>query len=441
MKVILVQANRGDRKLETSHPHMGIASLAAYSIQHGHETAAIDAMYEAIDNSTLLSRILSYEPSIVGITAKTPDIPECEKLAKEIKKVNQNTIIIIGGAHITACKERVLKECSSFDYGVMGEGENVFVELLSHLCNKTPEISKIDGVVYRDNGSIVANAVRPFILDLDALLYPAWHLFPQGSDIPLFLSRGCPFKCLFCQRVMGNRVRTMSPQRAIDDIQRSIRDHGARFFQIEDETFGVDKKWAYEFLHLLISKGLNKKIGWAANSRVNLADLDLYKTMKEAGCVLLGFGIESGNQEILNTVHKGFTLDQAVSAISICKRVGIHASAFFILGHPDETPKSVRDTINFACKLNPDSVSFGLMVPYPGTAIYDMAKENKGGYFNLSEDWSQYTKYFGEPMKFANFRKGQLTRYQKQAYLEFYIRNLKFNKLWTTLRQYIYRQS
>lgn len=438
---MLVQVNRSDRKLESSHPHMGIASLAAYSIHQGYETSAIDAMYEGLDNKTLLEQIVAFGPTVLGITAKTPDIPECEKLAQKVKKSIPDVNIVVGGAHITALRGRVLEECSSFDFGIMGEGEYAFTALLDHLYNKRAEMPSIAGLIHRENGSLVEIPSAAFIDDLDVLLYPAWHLFPHGTDIPLFLSRGCPFKCIFCQRVMGDKVRMMSPQRAVDDVERSIKDHGATFFQIEDETFGVNKRWTFEFLELLISKGLNNRIKWAANSRVNLADVTMYETMKKAGCCLLGFGIESGNQEILDTVHKGFKLDQAMEAIAIARKAGISTSAFFILGHPNETPKTVRDTINFACKLNPDMASFGIMVPYPGTEIYELAKANKGGYSNLSEDWSQYTKYFGEPMEFNNFRTGQLARYQKRAYLEFYVRNLKFRKLWTTMKRYINRQS
>lgn len=437
MRVMLVQLNRRRGKLKTSHPHMGIASLAACSINRGHTTSAIDAMFEGLDNEIVFQRVGLFAPDVLGLTAKTPDIFECQGFAERMKSICPNIQIVIGGSHITALKKKVLEGCNFFDYGVFGEGENTFTELLDSILERDGDFSKISGLIYRDTGGIKENCERSFIENLDSLPHPAWHLFPGGKDIPLFTSRGCPYKCIFCQRVMGSSVRVMSPERVIDDMQRSIKERGTRFFQIEDETFGVDKKWTHQVLDLIIRKEINRKISWAANSRVNLADHDLYKKMKTAGCSILGFGIESGNQEILDAVSKGFKLLDAVHAIDAARKADIRTNAFFIFGHPNETPATVRDTINFACKLNPKTVSFGMMIPYPGTKIFQLAKANQGGYRNLSEDWSKYTKYFGGAMEFVNFKKGQLARYQRQAYIEFYLRNFRFFDLLPVIKKYL----
>jgi anaerobic magnesium-protoporphyrin IX monomethyl ester cyclase len=441
MKVMLVQPNRSHGKLKTSHPHMGIASLAAYSLTKGHETSALDALYEGLNNETVLSRIAAFKPSVLGLTAKTPDILECEKIAKQVKQLSPDTSIVIGGAHITALRERVLQECPFFDYGVFGEGEITFSELLDAIEGENHSFAAIKGVIYREEGAIRINDPRPFIKDVDKLLFPAWQLFPGGTDLPLFTSRGCPFRCIFCQRVMGDTVRVMSPERVVSDMEKLINEHNARFLQIEDETFGVDKKWTRELLELMIAKEIHKKIKWAANSRVNIADLEIYKLMKTAGCGMLGFGIESGNQQILNNVHKGFKLKEAEIAIATVKKAGLKSSAFFILGHPNETPSSAMDTINFACRLNPDEISFGMMIPYPGTEIYELAKANKGGYRNLSENWAAYTKYFGGAMECVNFKKGQLEWLQKRAYIQFYIKNWRLRELADIFSKYFRKQS
>ncbi|MFX0133920.1 MAG: B12-binding domain-containing radical SAM protein, partial [Candidatus Hodarchaeota archaeon] len=381
------------------------------------------------------------KPDILGLTAKTPDIRECEKLACKMKSIKSSIKVIVGGAHVTGIRKRVLEECDWFDFGIYGEGEITFCELLDHFKKDNKPISEIDGLIHRDGDRIIENRPRKFISDLNSLLFPAWHLFPRGTDLPLFTSRGCPFKCIFCQRVMGNSARTMSPYRVIQEMEWNIREFGTTFFQIEDETFGLNREWTENFLDLIIQRGLNKRVTWFANSRVNIANLEIYRKMQRAGCVGLGFGIESGNQQILDIINKGFNLEDAKKAINLAKQAGLETHVFFILGHPFETKKTIRDTINFACKLNPYDVAFGIMIPYPGTKISEMAKENKGGYIGLSENWEKYTKYFGGVLEFENLKKSTLNWYQKKAYLKFCIRNFKSKKIYKKIKLYFSKQS
>ncbi|MBI5588810.1 MAG: radical SAM protein [Deltaproteobacteria bacterium] len=426
MKVVLVQVNKKNGIDKTSHPHAGLAYLGAYSLNRGYETIAIDAKYEGIDNNEVLNRILKIKPFILGLTIRTPDVKECEKIAAIVKNKTPDTKIIVGGAHVTGIQERVLKECTYFDIGVIGEGEQTFCELLDMLKSNDSNLQNIKGILYRNNNNIIKTPSRDYIIDMDSLLFPAWQLFPSGSDITLFTSRGCPFSCSFCQRVMGQKVRTTSPARVIAEMKRNISDFNATFFQIEDEVFGINKKWINELLDLIIKDGINRQVKWIANSRVNVANIDIYKKMKEAGCIGLGFGVESGNQKILDSVDKGVTLEQAYNAINIAKKAGLQTHTFFILGHPWETKETLRDTINFACKLNPYSIAFGMMIPYPGTKIHTMAKKGEGGYKGFHEDWELYTKYFGKGLELEGLNRSTLERYQKQAYVEFYLRNFRF---------------
>jgi radical SAM superfamily enzyme YgiQ (UPF0313 family) len=441
MKVVLVQVNKKYSIDKTSHPHAGLGYLGAYSLEKGHETYAIDAKYEGIDNSTVLNRILMIKPNLLGFTMRTPDVRECEKIASVVKANLPDTMIIVGGAHVTGLKERVLSECPNFDVGVIGEGEETFCDLLVLEGDKKRVVDNIKGIIFRKNGGIYKTEPRNYIENIDTLLYPAWQLFPKGNDWPLFTSRGCPFSCSFCQRVMGQRVRTMSPKRVIKEMKKNISDFNASFFQIEDEVFGINKNWVNELLDSIIGEGINQKVQWIANSRVNIANLEIYKKMRDAGCIGLGFGIESGNQKILDTVDKGIKLEQAENAISVAKNAGLQTHVFFILGHPGETKKTIRDTINFACKLNPYSVAFGMMIPYPGTKIYEMAKKGEGGYKGFHENWELYTKYFGRGLELENLSRVALERYQKQAYIEFYLRTFRYRELFKILYQNMQRMS
>ena len=439
MRVILSQPNVKHVE-KTSHPHAGLAYLAAYSIKKGHSTTVIDAKYEGITNNELLNRIVEWKPDIVGFTIRTPDVREAEKLSIAIKKAIPQCVIVVGGAHVTGLKERVLEECRYFDIAVIGEGEETFSELLDILTKpefKRELLHEVNGIIFQNNGKIVTTDPRSLIQDLDFLPFPAWNMFPKSSTRPLFTSRGCPFKCIFCQRVMGNKVRSMSPERVLQEMKWNIEQHGCTFFQIEDEVFGVNRKWINRVLDLMIEQGIHKKVKWFANSRVNIANLELFKKMRNAGCVAIGLGIESGNQEILDAIRKDFKLQQAYDAIKMAKQAGLITFAFFILGHPNETKRTIRDTINFACKLNPTEVTFGIMIPYPGTEIYEMAKRREGGYKSLDEDWEKFTKHFGKGIELEELSSKDLNRYQKQAYLEFYIRNFRIKDFYIFLKRYL----
>jgi len=441
MKILLVQVNTKSAIDKTSHPHAGLAYLGAYSLSKGHETLAIDAKYEGMDNNTLLERIVKIKPDILGLTIRTPDVREAEKIALVVKNRIPGVITVVGGAHVTGLQERVLAECSYFDIGVIGEGEKTFCELLDSIEDKKMDLIEVKGIIYRRDGTIIRTAYREYIADLNSLLFPAWQLFPRGSDLSLFTSRGCPYSCYFCQRVMGQQVRTMSPRRVIAEIKRNIEEFSTRFLQIEDEVFGLNRKWIDAFLDLMLREGINKRVRWIANSRVNIADLGTYEKMKEAGCIGLGFGIESGNQRILNLVQKGITLEQASNAIKIAKMAGLQTHAFFILGHPTENRRTLRDTISLACKLNPYEVTFGIMIPYPGTKVYEMAKNGEGGYRGFHEDWELYTKHFGKGLELEELRRVTLERYQKQAYLEFYVRNFRLLDLLKIMRRYLQKRA
>jgi len=433
MKIALIQPNLQSVNDKTDHPHAGLAYLAACALKKEHETFAIDAKFEGISNTAVIDRLRNINPRVLGITARTPDIREAEKIAAAVKTRRPDTIVMIGGAHVTGLRERVLKECPHFDIGVCGEGEMTFMELLE-LIRRTggreTEYSGIDGIIFRKGTGIITTRARAPITDLDSLPFPAWDLFPNLKDISLFTSRGCPYQCIFCQRVMGNRVRSMSPRRVIREIKWAIKKFKATYFQIEDEVFGLNKQWLNETLQLINAERLHTVIKWFANSRVNVADYPMYVRMREAGCIGVGFGIESGNQKILDAIRKGFRIPHAIQALRWARDAGLRTNAFFILGHPGETKRTIRDTINLAVKLKPAVVCFGIMIPYPGTKIYDMARKGEGGYRGFHEDWEKYTKYFGRGLQVNDLDYQRLERWQKRAYLEFFIRNLRVKDLY-----------
>jgi len=411
-------------------------------MQEGHDLAVVDAKIEGIDRSTTVQRILAWKPQMVGITAMTHEIHEAAAICSAIKSAIPSCSTVVGGAHVTALPGRTLREFDAIDIAVLGEGELTSCELARKLDVDGPHanLSGIPGICYRSpvsyhasdppDSTISLTSSREPIRDLDSLPFPAWNLFPRDADWPVFAGRGCPYRCAFCQRVLGGALRLRSPQAIIEEFDAMERQLGAKSSWFQDETFGVKKKWTDQFLDLLIRR--NQKKGyvwrWKANSRVNIADGAVYKKMAQAGCTMLDFGIESGNSVMLNRIHKDITLDQARRAMRLAKAAGIKTNAFFIIGHPGETLITSLQTIRAAANIRTDDIAVGVMVPYPGTEIWDMAQRGQYGYKLISENWRLYDKYFGNALELKSLSHRQLEFLQALTYVWFYTYNLKFRE-------------
>jgi len=264
------------------------------------------------------------------------------------------------------------------------------------------------------------------IKDLDSLPFPDYdHLARKIDTYPIFSSRGCPNNCIFCCRIMGNKIRVRTPKSVVNEIKYALSKFRPKLFDFADETFTFPKARTMAICDLIIKEGINKRIKWMAQSRVTLVDQELFEKMKEAGCINVDFGVESGNSEMLKIIKKGITLDEASSAIAAAKQAGLNTGSYFIIGHPFETAETIRETIKFAAKLNTDSVAFGIMVPYPGTEVYEMAVRGEGGYQIISERWEDYDKQLGNALELDGLSRKQLEKWQRKAYLTFYFKNLR----------------
>ncbi|MFC1712124.1 B12-binding domain-containing radical SAM protein [Candidatus Poribacteria bacterium] len=439
MKVLLISPKADTGLSDMVEPSHGLAYIAACVLEQGHEVHVIDA--KSLDLSTTEVVALAHErkTDIVGITAMTPDIIWAGKIADGIKTNGPEIPIIVGGPHVTALPERTLREFPSLDIAVIGEGERAIVELLDVISSShtLEDIHKVKGLAFRRGEQVVITEPRQPIADLDSLPFPAWHLFPRQTEYTVFATRGCPFRCKFCMRVMGSSVRTRSPENVVAEIEHNIRKYGMRSFRFEDETFGIQRRWTERLLDMMIESKIPDRItSWSAMSRVNIANSKVYRKMKRAGCRTVNFGIESGSQKILESVHKGFKLNNAKRAIKVAKEAGLRVAAFFIMGHPFETRLTLIDTIRFAAKLNPDHVAIGVMVPYPGTAIWDMALEKEGGYDYISHNWDDYRKYHGHPLGLKRISAVELEIWQVCGYFAVYISHARFRDLLHLLRQH-----
>jgi len=375
LKVLLIQPP--PRHLASEDivvPPLGIAYLAAVLEEKGYKVSVIDAFAEMLDSNILEKKIKSFSADVVGITGMTPVIDNAFRVAGIAKKYSR--YIIIGGPHVSVFGKRIFEQCADIDYAIQGEGEVSFPLLLDAL--KTGgDVSKVPGVITRD----FENPPAAFIDNLDKLPFPARHLLPngryryivsRGRVTTMFTSRGCPYHCIFCDKaVFGSRWRSRSASSVLEEIQLVNKDLGVKSIIIYDDLFTVKKERVIEICQGILERGL--RIEWKCEGRVNIVDEESLGWMKKAGCSMIAYGVESGNQKGLDYLNKGTKVGQIRKAFELTRKAGIKPMAYFVLGIPVETYEDELRTIEFAKEIRPAYAQFSVLSPTPGTKLYDDA--------------------------------------------------------------------
>lgn len=379
-----------------TEPTYALACLGAVAEREKMEVRVIDAAAQCLTVEQTAAEIADFTPHIVGISSTTSGIVASAELAKRIKEMDDKAITIIGGCHVTALPEETLSEFSHFDMAVIGEGEETFAEILRAVDETGAVPKSISGTALRVNTGVVVNPRRPFLNNLDELPLPAWGLFrgfpgdfyPSPARMNRFpcasvvLTRGCPNQCQFCDRsVFGNKVRSHSPAYAVNLITDLATHYGVKEILIEDDTFIIARKWVTEFCERLIAAKID--VTWSCLGRADRVSPDLLALMRKAGCWHISYGIESGDQRILDAMQKGEDLSRMEDAVRWTRDAGIKSKGFFMVGFPGETRESLRLTRELALRLPLDDVSVMQLTPFPGTAVYARAAE----YGAFEKDW------------------------------------------------------
>jgi len=413
-------------------PHLGLGYLAASLLHAGLKCEVIDAKFEGINLTEVHERIKVCKPDIVGITMVTEDFRSASHVAQLVKEVDSNILVVVGGPHPTAVPTRTLEENKNYDIAVEGEGEFSLCEIVGIIeSGDLSKLREVKGITYRSESGIVRNEPLPLIKDINSVPFPAWELFKTNENTlyPIITARGCPFQCIFCQPLYGKTVRFRSVENLLAEVDHLVSNFGCQKISFQDDTFTLDRKRISEFLDRFIERGYNDRIKWICETRVNTVDLDLLKKIKKAGCISTGFGVESGNEEILKIIKKSITKDQAKNAVKWAKEAGLFTRTFFILGHPYETEETAKETIDFAKELNPDMTTFSIMTPIPSTEVERMAEKGIGGLRLLSKDYSDYSLQLSKAMELEQLPISQLKRLQLKGYLSFYLRKRKFGTI------------
>ncbi len=428
---------------------LGILYIAAYCIQRGMEVQVIDGPAERVSLDETMERLKRFSPDIVGLTTTTPVFHRAIGTAEAIKAWAPTLPIIIGGPHITAAPvTSMLHTC--FDYGCMGEGEETFYELCQALDHHQP-VDQVKGLILRDDRANIRFAPsRQPLMDLDPIPFPARHLVNTKlytslpTDVrylPKFTqlaTRGCPFRCTFCDHAAESEIyRTPSARYMADEMEELVKVYKAREVAFVGSTFTAKRSHAEELCQRIIEKKL--KLNWTCSTRVDVINEDILRLMKQAGCWSIRFGVESGNQHVLNLIKKGITKEQVTRAINLCDKVGIHTKAFFMVGHPGETLETLQESIDFACSLPLTDITVQINTPLPNTHQYAQAKQYGT---ILGTDYTKYSFFDAVFIPYGLTRE-DLLYYHKKFYRSFYwrpstiLRQLKKVSHWATLMNYL----
>lgn len=395
MKIILVVPPGGYSAVrweKGSMPFLGIAYLGAVLEKAGFKVEILDAFIEGWTFEKTVQVLAEKNPDVVGFTFATENRFEGFKLIKMVKEALPKTVLVAGGPHVSMAADDTLKHLPELDYLVRGEGEMTFLEMAQKF-RAGERLDGITGLSLVREGEVIHNPGRKFIENLDSLPMPAWHQFnwkkynlflevPGLGKLPaanLMSSRGCPFGCNFCSssQMWGQQVRMHSAERVLEEFERLEIDLGARAIWIFDDTFTINRKRVETICENLIRR--NSGLRWVAEIRVDTVDFELLKLMKDAGCYLVGFGVESGSQRIIDEViGKKIKVDEAVKVGQWCQKLGITSNPFLILSHPGETQEDALKTMEFLRnwpKGNP--VSLAILHIYPGTKLETIAREKK----------------------------------------------------------------
>jgi anaerobic magnesium-protoporphyrin IX monomethyl ester cyclase len=389
MKICLINPTNVNRNWGNSFPPLGIGYLAAAALKAGHEVIVIDRDLQLAKTSDLdrvnaytEAALLAFQPELIGLGVTTPLIPDAYKTARLVRRILPTAKIVIGGIHATILPQRVLEECRELDYVVVGEGEATFQELIGGLM-----VAQIRGLGYREGERIVLNPPRSLIEDIDMISQPARHLFNmreytarskylirgvslRGTSI--FTTRGCPYHCAFCAGplVFGKKVRFHSVERVLGEIESLIDDYKIEGLYFADDMFSAKRDRALAICNELIGRGISKKLVFAVQLKASAVDEGLLRRLKQAGCIQVEYGFESGSQKILDLMNKGIKVEQNYQAAELSKKAGLRFLANIITGMPGETEDDYRATQEFLSAVKPDVVGFYKLILLPGSKLY-----------------------------------------------------------------------
>lgn len=431
---------------------LGLLSIAAYLRQRWAGDVAIrilDMRAHETSPEQARAELAAFAPDVVGVTALSLEARAAHEALDLARKVCPDTITLLGGPYPTATPELALAD-EGLDYAVLGEGEETTAELLEALAEGV-DVSQVPGLAYRPKkqGPVQHTAPRGPIMDLESLPWPAYdlvdmeayfsqlhtHLAPQQAHAryaPVFTSRGCPYRCIYCQHMFGRRIRYRSPEAVLAQVRHLVETYGVREIHFEDDSFNVDMERAKRIFDLLAEADLGLKIAFPNGVRADRIDEALIAKAKAAGVYSIAFGIESASPRILKLIRKSLSMEQVRAAIDLADRYDIWSIGFFMLGFPTETRAEMEETIRFAVRSRLTTASLHSVIPLPATPLWDLVAETHPGLLDATPLHSAAELYdfefTAQPLAAVSAREFQALF--AQAFRRFYFRPRRLWRLW-----------
>jgi len=392
-----------ESRLMTPYFPLGILYVAAAARDAGYKVAVFDAMFAESDED-LIRALAREQPKVVGFGVLATVRKAALRLAGLAK--HYGATVVMGGADPTARPEVYLGHCEeglhTVDVVTIGEAEDTIGPLLGVLLAEGSGISslaRVDGIAYRDDtGQVVTTSSRPLISDIDRIPLPArdlidlepyrqaWRARHGTFSMSLIASRGCPYSCAWCQKIVfGRSFRPRAPEQVAEEMRLIKERYRPDRLRIVDDVMGIDRKWVRRWHDAVLER--DAAIPFECLSRVDLMDEEVARLLRAAGCTRVAFGTESGSQKILDAMSKGTTVEQIYRAAEICRKLGIETYFYMMVGYPGEEWHDLRRSVRLLRETRPDAFSTTIAYPLPGTAFYEAVRHRLPEEEQVTLDW------------------------------------------------------
>ncbi len=374
------------------NPPISLLYVAASLRESGEDVLVIDADEGKLSPKEILKKLVNYSPDIVGMPLFSTNLPAAYNIFQLLTSNKFGWKILMGGSHATIRAQDVLNTFKGCDYVLRGEAEGSIKEL-ARCIQTNNSLDSVSGLSYKEGERIIHNPDSPINMNLDSIPFPArgllnsayknntyWRIGQRGATDVIITSRGCPYNCNFCFKV-ANKFRVRTPENIIKELIQ-IRSSGTRNVHIMDDIFVFKKDRCLEILRMIKKEKLGME--FKVRARVDCIDKELLLAMKDSGVKSVVYGIESGSQEILDSMNKHTTVEMNHKAIAMTKKAGLQCYADIFVGYPGETPETIAKTEKFILKTKPTAVNISYLYPLPNTEVYNQAKRDG----TLMDDWS-----------------------------------------------------